>query len=61
MRAEFAAPRGCGLSRIRLRLRLSGEGDARDLLQVFNEAKIVPLCQQKGDRFALAVSDFEGE
>ena len=41
--------------------RPAGEGDARDLLQVVEEAEFVPAGQQRGDDIALPVADLEGE
>ena len=36
----------------------AGEGDAWDLLEIFDEGDVVPICQECGDGFALAVTDF---
>ena len=38
-----------------------GEGDAGDLLEVVDEADVVPVGEEGGDGVALAVADFEGE
>lgn len=57
MRAEYAGLRGCGPAECQLGL--AGESDARDLLQVFDEADFIPVRKKGCESVALALSDFQ--
>ena len=57
MQAGFAVRPGCGLRSSRL----AGEGDAWDMLQIVEEAELVPVGQQRRNGFALVVANLESE
>src|ERR1039458_1373258 len=62
MQAGFAGLPGCGpRSSIRHSSRPAGEGYAGDVLQVVEEAELVPVGQERGDGFAPVVADLKGE